>query len=322
MKALITGIAGFAGSHLAEHLLNGTDWEICGLIHRRSENIAHLRERLALFQGDVCDLGSISHILTQTRPDYVFHLAAQSFVPTSWRDPWETFESNIRGQLNILQAAVDLALESKILVVGSNEEYGLITAEELPIKETAPLRPNSPYGVSKITQDMLGLQYHLGHGLHTVRVRPFNHIGPRQSERFVAAAFAKQIAEIEMGLKPSVVKVGSLKAKRDFTDVRDVVRAYHLVLTKGQTGEVYNIGSGVARSVQEILDVLSSLSRVEFSVEQDPARLRPSDIPVSFCDYTKLREQTGWRPGILFEESLRDTLDYWREKMKSEARGI
>ncbi len=322
MKALITGIAGFAGSHLAEHLLNGTDWEICGLIHRRSENIAHLRERLALFQGDVCDLGSISHILAQTRPDYVFHLAAQSFVPTSWRDPWETFESNIRGQLNILQAAVDLALESKILVVGSNEEYGLITAEELPIKETAPLRPNSPYGVSKITQDMLGLQYHLGHGLHTVRVRPFNHIGPRQSERFVAAAFAKQIAEIEMGLKPPVVKVGSLKAKRDFTDVRDVVRAYHLVLTKGQTGEVYNIGSGVARSVQEILDVLSSLSRVEFSVEQDPARLRLSDIPVSFCDYTKLREQTGWRPGILFEESLRDTLDYWREKMKSEARGI
>ncbi len=162
---------------------------------------------------------------------------------------------------------------------------------------------------------MLGLQYHLSHGLHTVRVRPFNHIGPRQSERFVASAFAKQIAEVEAGLRPPVVKVGNLSAKRDFTDVRDVVRAYWLILNQGEPGEVYNIGSGVPRSIRELLDILLGLSKVEISVEQDPSRLRPSDVPVSYCDFTKLRERTGWQPTIPFEESLRDVLNYWREKV-------
>ncbi len=315
MKALITGIAGFAGSHLAEYLLAHTDLEVCGVIHRRDDNIAHLRDRLTLFRGDLRDYDFVSGILAQARPDFIFHLAAQAFVPASWRDPWDTLESNIRSQLNVLRAAVELGLEAKILVVGSNEEYGLVRPEDLPLRETAPLRPDSPYGVSKVAQDMLGLQYHLSHGLHTVRVRPFNHIGPRQSERFVASAFAKQIAEVEAGLRPPVVKVGNLSAKRDFTDVRDVVRAYWLILNQGEPGEVYNIGSGVPRSIRELLDILLGLSKVEISVEQDPSRLRPSDVPVSYCDFTKLRERTGWQPTIPFEESLRDVLNYWREKV-------
>jgi len=300
---------------LAEYLLTHTEIDVCGIVHRRDENIAHLRDRLTLFRGDLRDYKSVSVILARTKPDLIFHLAAQSSVSASWREPWATLESNIRFQLNILQAVVDLGLEPRILVVGSNEEYGRVSPDELPITEANPLRPDNPYGVSKVAQDMLGLQYHLSHGLPIIRVRPFNHIGPRQDERFVAPAFAKQIAEIEAGLRPPVVKVGNLEAERDFTDVRDVVRAYWLILEEGEPGEVYNIGSGVPHSIQELLDTLLSLSEVEIAVEQDPTRMRPSDVPISYCDYSKLWECTGWEPTISFEESLRDVLNYWREKV-------
>ncbi|MGQ9626369.1 MAG: GDP-mannose 4,6-dehydratase [Anaerolineae bacterium] len=317
MKAFITGIAGFAGSHLAEYLLENTDLEVYGLIHQRADNISHLREKLTLASGDARDLIFLAEILSEIRPDYIFHLAAQSSVHSSWQNPWETFENNVRSQLSILQTAVDLGLEPRILVVGSNEEYGFISPEDLPLKEDSPLRPISPYGVSKVAQDFLGLQYYLGYGVHTVRVRPFNHIGPRQSERFVASAFARQIAEIEFGLKPPVLKVGNLESKRDFTDVRDVVRAYYLALKHGEPGEVYNIGSGVPRGVREILSLLLSMSEMEISIKQDPAYLRPSDVPISYCDPTKLRQQTGWKPLIPLEDSLRDTLKYWREKIKA-----
>jgi GDP-4-dehydro-6-deoxy-D-mannose reductase len=321
LKALITGIAGFAGSYLAEHLLEHPGLEVCGLIHKSEGHIAPLGHRLTLLRGDVCDLKSVSDILISTKPDYVFHLAGQPFVPDSWRDPWDTFELNVRGQLNILRTAIQTVPQARILVIGSNEEYGLVSPEDLPIDENTALRPYNPYGVSKLAQDMLGLQYYLSHKLHTVRVRPFNHIGPRQSERFVTAAFAKQIAEIEMGLKPPVVKVGNLKVKRDFTDVRDVGRAYYLALTTGQSGQVYNIGSGQARGIQELLDHLLSLSQVEVTVEQDASRLRPSDIPIVLCDATRFREQTGWQPTIPFEQSLQDTLDYWRAKAQDKVQG-
>jgi GDP-4-dehydro-6-deoxy-D-mannose reductase len=211
-----------------------------------------------------------------------------------------------------------LGLKARILVVGSNEEYGLVGEDELPIKEANPLRPTSPYAVSKVAQDMLGLQYHLSHGLQTIRVRPFNHIGPRQSEQFVAPAFAKQIAEIEAGIRPPVVKVGNLEARRDFTDVRDIVRAYYLIITKGKQGEVYNIGSGVPRSIRELLNTLLSFSEAEIEVKQDPSLLRPLDVPVSYCDYGKLKECTGWEPTIPFEESLKEVLNYWRMRVKSQ----
>ncbi|MFQ6014450.1 MAG: GDP-mannose 4,6-dehydratase [Anaerolineae bacterium] len=316
MRALITGIGGFAGSHLAEYLLGLGDWEVWGLVYASYRNIAHIQDRLRLLEGDARDREVVTDLLRRSRPDHIYHLAGQAFVPSSWKDPWATLETNIKTQLNILQVTVDLGLEAKILVVGSNEEYGQIRPDELPVKETNPLRPDSPYGVSKIAQDMLGLQYYLSHGLHTVRVRPFNHLGPRQSERFVAPAFAKQMAEIEAGLRPPVLRVGNLTPQRDFTDVRDVVRGYHLAVSKGEPGEVYNIGSEVACPIQRILDLLLDMGDVSVSVEEDPARFRPSDVPVSVSDCSKFRRQTGWRPEIPLEKSLGDVLDYWRMQVK------
>jgi GDP-4-dehydro-6-deoxy-D-mannose reductase len=204
--------------------------------------------------------------------------------------------------------------QTRILVVGSSEEYGLVRPDELPIKETNPLRPTSPYAVSKVAQDMLGLQYHLSHKLFTVRVRPFNHIGPRQSLGFVAPDFASQIAEAEVGLREPIIRVGNLEPRRDFSDVRDVVRGYHQLITQGQPGEVYNLGSEQTRSVREMLETLMTMSQVPITVEQDSERLRPTEVPVMVSDCTKIREQTGWRPRISFEQSLQDVLDYWRER--------
>ncbi len=316
MRAFITGIGGFAGSHLAEFLLENTDWEISGLIHRSPENVAHLQDRIRLVQGDLGNYRGLEEILAQIRPHYIFHLAAMAFVPDSWRDPWGVFENNVRGQLNILQAVVNLKLDARILVVGSNEEYGAVREEELPIREDTPLRPSNPYGVSKVAQDFLGLQFHLSHGLDVVRVRPFNHTGPRQRPDFVIPAFARQLAEAEAGLRPPIIKVGNLSPKRDFTDVRDVVRAYYLALTRGKPGEVYNIGSGKAYSIREVLEMLLKMCRVEVRVEQDPSLMRPSDVPATLCDYSKLHRDTGWTPSIPLEKTLEDVMDYWRKKVK------
>jgi GDP-4-dehydro-6-deoxy-D-mannose reductase len=320
LKAFITGIAGFAGSHLAEFLLAHSKLEISGLVHDRSNNVAHLRDRVVLHRGDLLDPSSTLAVLTAIQPDFVFHLAGQSFVPSSWNNPWQTFESNVRGQLNLLEAVAQVIPRSRVLIVGSNEEYGSVLPEHLPVDEEVPLRPDSPYGVSKVAQDLMGLQYHLSKGLETVRVRPFNHIGPRQSERFVASALARQIAEIEAGLRPATLQVGNLRAQRDFTDVRDTVRAYYLIVQRGVPGEVYNIGSGVPHSIQELLDVLLDLAQVEvkvkLKVEVDQTRLRPSDVPLSYCDYSRLYACTGWQPSIPFAQGLGDTLDYWRERVK------
>jgi len=313
LRALITGIAGFAGSHLAEFLLQETDWEVWGTIHHTDHNVAHLRDQLRLVPVDLRDPEAVIHLVREARPDRVYHLAGQSYVPASWHDPWATFEVNVRSQLNLLEALLAADLTPRVLVVGSNEEYGLIRPEDLPVDEETPLRPASPYAVSKVAQDMMGLQYFLSHGLPVVRVRPFNHIGPRQREEFVAPAFAKQIAEIEAGLRPPVVRVGNLDARRDFTDVRDMVCAYHLALERATPGEVYNLGSGKAHSIRELLEIFLELSTVEVAVEQDPARMRPADVPVSICDATKFRTQTGWTPQIPFRESLHSVLEYWRQ---------
>jgi GDP-4-dehydro-6-deoxy-D-mannose reductase len=246
----------------------------------------------------------------------VFHLAAQPFVPQSWADPWDTFETNLRSQLNLFEALLRRGAPARMLVVGSNEEYGLVSPDSLPLRENSPLRPDSPYGVSKVTQDYLGLQYFLSHQLPVVRVRPFNHIGPRQSEKFVAPAFARQIASIEAGLAPPVIKVGNLTAQRDFTDVRDMMRGYRLAIEKGEPGEVYNIGSGTPRSVQQLLDILLGLSAVPIRVEQDPDRMRPSDNPIAYCDASKFATCTGWQPIIPFAQTLRDVLDDWRQRVR------
>ena len=318
MRALITGISGFVGSHLAEYLLEHTDWQVAGTVYGPEENIEHLRDKLELHPAELSELETVVSILKQAKPDYIFHLAAQPLVSLSRRDPWGTLAINIRLQLNILEAIARLESAARILVVGSSEEYGLVRPDELPITETNLLRPTSPYAVSKVAQDMLGLQYHLSHKLYTVRVRSFNHIGPRQRIGFVAPDFAKQIAEAEAGLQEPTIQVGNLEPRRDFSDVRDVVRGYHLLITQGEPGEVYNLGSEQAHSIGEMLQTLIAMSKVPITVEQDPERLRPTDVPVIVGDCTRIREQTGWRTTILFQDSLRDVLDYWRETTRKD----
>ncbi len=318
MRALITGITGFAGSHLADYILeNHSDVEVYGIVRWRSrrENIEHLEGRIKLVEGDIRDYISVKRVLDEVRPDLIFHLAAQSFVPTSWKAPQETLTTNILGEANIFEAVKELGLSPSIQVAGSSEEYGLVREDEVPIKETNPLRPLSPYAVSKIAQDFLGYQYFMSYGMRIIRTRGFNHTGPRRGEVFVCSNFAKQIAEIEKGLRPAVIKVGNLDAIRDFTDVRDMVRGYWLAATEGEAGEVYNLCSGRGYRISEVLDMLLSLSRVKVKVEQDPERLRPSDVPVLIGDCTKFKEKTGWEPRIPFERTLEDLLNYWRERV-------
>jgi len=319
LRALITGIGGFAGSHLAEYLLENTDLEVWGLdlVEGRA---AQWQSRITLHTGDMLtDLTALQDLFAAAHPDYVFHLAAQAFVPASWADPWSTLANNIHGQLNVLLAAVALDTQPRVLVVGSADEYGTVAPEELPIRETNPLRPSSPYAVSKVAQDMLGYQYHVSHKLPVIRVRPFNHIGPGQSPAFVTSDFAKQIAEAEAGLREPVVRVGNLEARRDFSDVHDIVRGYYLALSQGEPGEVYNLGAERSYSIREILSGLVAFSQVPVNVELDRARLRPSDIPEIVADCTKFRSRTGWRAKIPLENSLKNVLDYWRKRVQSGA---
>jgi GDP-4-dehydro-6-deoxy-D-mannose reductase len=317
LRALITGAGGFVGSHLIEYLLSHTDWDLMGTVHpaidQQPEN-----PRLHCVRLDLRDAEAVRELMDARRPDYVFHLAAQSFVPTSFADPWDTLENNIRSQLNLLEAMRQTDGEVRMLVVGSNEEYGAPKPDELPQTEDNPLRPTNPYAVSKVTQDFLGLQYHLAYGLPVVRVRPFNHTGPRQSPRFVVPAFASQIARIEAGLQEPVMRVGNLEAARDFTDVRDIVRAYHLAMVEGQPGEVYNLASGQPRVIRELLETLLSYSEAEIRVERDPERYRPVDVPIVRGSAEKFHALTGWQPQIPFERTLRDVLDYWRDQVRTE----
>lgn len=322
-RALITGIGGFAGSHLATYLLQHTDLEVWGIDlvegrtgQLRTEMHGTVQNRLTLRIGEILlDLPKLKALFVEAKPDYVFHLAAQAFVPASWADPWSTLENNIRGQLNVLLAAIALGTSPRVLVIGSADEYGLVKPEELPIRESNPLRPNSPYAVSKVSQDMLGYQYFVSHGLPVVRVRPFNHLGPGQSPAFVTSDFAKQIAEAEMGLREPVVRVGNLEARRDFSDVRDIVRGYYLALSKGEPGEVYNLGAERSYAIGEVLNHLVALSKVPLTIEVEPTRLRPSDVPEIIADCTKFRARTGWRAEIPLERSLKDILDYWRNNV-------
>ena len=317
MRALITGISGFVGSHLAEHLLATGDWEIAGTVYRSDRNIRHLSARLDLYPADLSRLPVVEFVLERAHPDLIFHLAAQPLTSQSFRDPWGTLATNIGMQVNLLQAMVDLELDCRLLAVGSSEEYGLVREEDLPVDEETSLRPMNPYAVSKIAQDMLGLQYHLSHGLDTIRLRPFNHIGPRQSLGFVVSDFAVQIARIEVGLQEPVMRVGNLEAERDFTDVRDVVRAYTLLGIRGESWQVYNVGSGKAHSIRELLGTLLSFTTVPITVETDPSRMRPSDVPRVTCNYGRLRETTGWEPTSPFQQSLHGVLDYWRGQVAS-----
>jgi len=318
MRVLITGITGFAGSHLAEYILsNHSRVDVFGIARWRSrmDNILQIQDKIELVEADLKDMVSLKAVLADVKPDRIFHLAAQSFVPTSWKCPAETFAINAIGEINLFESILALNQAPKIQIAGSSEEYGQVFSNEIPMKETNPLRPLSPYAVSKVAQDLLAFQYHKSYGVRAIRTRGFNHTGPRRGDVFVTSSFAKQIAEIEKKKRPPVIHVGNLEAKRDFTDVRDMARAYWLSLEKGVEGEVYNIGSGQAYSMQEVLDLLMSLSRSKMEVKVDPARLRPSDVPVLLSDSSKFRALTGWRPMIPFKQTILDLLNYWRERV-------
>jgi GDP-4-dehydro-6-deoxy-D-mannose reductase len=317
LKYLITGITGFAGSHLAEFLLKLGNGEVHGTIRWRSrtENIEHLRDRIQLHDCDLRDSYSVQQLISRVKPDRIYHLAAQSFVPMSWAAPSETFITNVIGQLNIFEAVRTTGCDCRIQIAGSSEEYGLVLPDETPIKETNPLRPLSPYAVSKVAQDLMGYQYHQSYKMFIIRTRGFNHTGPRRGPVFVTSNFARQIAEIEKGKRPPVLEVGNLNAVRDFTDVRDTVRAYYLILEKGVPGEVYNVATGRGYRISEVLDILKRFSRTRFEVRTDPKRLRPSDVELLIGDATKLKEATGWQPEIPLEKTLEDLLNYWRSRV-------
>ncbi|MCL4836586.1 MAG: GDP-mannose 4,6-dehydratase [Thermoanaerobaculia bacterium] len=318
MRVLITGITGFAGSHLADFLVaEHPEVEVFGTYRWRSrrENIEQLEGKVTLVETELRDYASVVAALRRSEPDAIFHLAAQSFVPTSWSAPSDTFVTNVVGQTNLFEAVRALGLDPRIQIACSSEEYGLVLPDEVPIRETNPLRPLSPYAVSKVSQDYLGYQYFQSYGIKAIRTRGFNHTGPRRGEVFVTSNFAKQVAEIEAGLKAPVLAVGNLDAVRDFTDVRDMVRAYWLAVQRAKPGEVYNIATGHGITIRAMLDKLLALARVEVRVETDPARLRPSDVEVLIGDSSKFRGDTGWEPQIPFDRTLADLLDHWRERI-------
>lgn len=315
MLVLVTGATGFVGSHLVEHLTHETDWQIVG-VSRSLRHAANLRRDLPRFSVRIADLnepGSIDTLMAELKPDGVIHLAGQPLEPISWADPAATFRLNVIGQINLFDAMLKAGIRPRTIIGGSALMYGLVKDEENPVTENQPPRPSSPYAVSKLAADYLGEQYWISRELPVILLRPFNQIGPRQSPDFAVPAFARQIAEIEVKGAEPVLRVGNLSAERDFTDVRDAATAYRLALERGVPGQAYNVGSGVGRSVQSLLDQLLGLTAAKINVEPDPARFRPVDLPRIVCNASKFRNATGWKPMIPIEASLRDTLDYWRE---------
>jgi GDP-4-dehydro-6-deoxy-D-mannose reductase len=315
-KVLITGIAGFVGSHLAELLLS-KGYEIHGLCRPRSktDNIESITNKLHLEDADLLDSHSLYTTISKIKPDYIFHLAAQSFVPTSWVSPSVTLEVNIVGTANLFEAVRQAGIDPVIQIACSSEEYGLVHPDELPIKETNPLRPLSPYAVSKLAMDYLGYQYQSSYGVKVVRTRGFNHTGPRRGETFAESNFAKQIAMIEKGKQDPIIKVGNLEAERDYTDVRDMVRGYLLAVEKCDPGDVYNICTGNAVKIKALLDLLLSMSKIKVEIQEDPNRMRPSDVPVLIGDNSKFVKKTGWKAEIPFKKTMEDLLNYWRAKV-------
>ncbi|MCD6310409.1 MAG: GDP-mannose 4,6-dehydratase [Candidatus Eremiobacteraeota bacterium] len=320
MKILITGITGFAGPYLAKYIMKShPEASIYGTFRRpaRMDNINHIIDKIELIKCDLMNATHVMNMMKSIRPDYIFHLAAQSYVPASWHNPADTIINNVIGELNIFEAVRKIGINPLIQLACSSEEYGMVYEDELPIKETNPLRPLSPYGISKVAQDLLGYQYHASYGMRIIRTRAFSHSGPGRKEVFVESNFAKQIVNIEAGIQKPVIKVGNLDARRDYSDVRDTVRAYWLAVEKGEPGEVYNIASGNSYAIREILDILLSMTGLDIKIEVDPSRLRPSDVPRLVGDATKIRKLTGWKPEIPFEKTLEDILNYWREKIKT-----
>ena len=311
MKALIIGGAGFVGNYLIDHLKNDLKWDVfvTKMAHETLNN-----DKAKVLDLDILDKDQITNLLKKVRPDYIIHLAAQSSVGLSWKNPALTIDVNVKGSVNVLDAIRELDYKPRVLLIGSGEEYGHIKPEESPIVEENAVRPGNIYAATKACQNMIGKIYADGYDMDVMMVRAFNHIGPNQTPVFVIADFCKQVADIEHGKAEPVIYTGNLSAKRDFTDVRDVVRAYGLLIQKGQKGETYNIGSGNAIAIQEILDRILKFSKVEIKAEVDAKKLRPVDVPIIEADTTKIRECTGWKPEIPLDITLNETLEYWRNK--------
>lgn len=317
MRVLITGITGLVGSHLADFLLTQPDTQVWGFKRWRADDrtIRHLRGRITLLEGDVEDAFSVAAAIERARPDRVFHLAAQSYPSESWAAPVSTLQANVIGTVNVLEAVRRLCPQAQVHIAGSAAAYGLIRPDEVPIAEDRPLRPLSPYGVSKATQEMLGYQYAQSYGMRVYLTRSFIHIGARQDSRTSAQTFARQIAEAEAGQREPVVFVGNLEPRRDYLDVEDAVRGLWALMERGTAGEVYNLCAGHAPQVRDLLDLNLELARIPVQVRVDPARLRPADEPILLGDNSKLRRDTGWQPQVPLRESLRRILDYWRERV-------
>jgi GDP-4-dehydro-6-deoxy-D-mannose reductase len=314
---LITGITGPVGSFLADYLLTLPDIEVHGFKRWRSDPrpIEHLRGRVTFHEGDIEDPFSVAHAVRRADPDRIYHLAAQSYPSESWDAPITTLRTNVEGTINLLEAVRQYCPQARVHIAGSSAEYGWVRPEDTPIAETHPLRPASPYGVSKVAAELTGLQYHDSYGLHVIVTRSFNHVGPRQGDRCSIQTFCQQMAAIEAGRQEPVIFVGNLEARRDFTHTADAARALWLLLEHGQPGQVYNLCSGTATRIGDIVDLVRQHGRVPTEVCVDPARLRPSDEPVLLGDNRKLRAATGWEPRIGIEQIVAELLEYWRARV-------
>lgn len=316
-KILITGISGFVGNYLARLLIGQKGVEIIGtyLSENSKAQLVDIEPNLKLYQLDLMDYEKVVEVIKDSKPDEIYHLAALASAAQSFENPSLVITNNITSQLNLFEAVRKANLNPKIMIISSAEVYGIVDPSDIPVDEATPLKPASPYAISKIAQDYMALQYNITYNLNILRVRPFNHIGPGQSDQFATSAFAKKIAEIEKGKREPILTVGNLDAKRDFTDVKDMVRAYVMLMEKGVAGEVYNIGFGKSYKMSDVLDILLSFSDVKIKVEVDPSLLRPSDNPELLCDNTKFKNLTNWNPEISIEKTLEEILEYWRKNV-------
>lgn len=317
MRILITGSGGFVGSSLVRHLATAapTDVEVHGTVFQSRWRLDPIRHAVRLHQLDLREAEAVVQLIRTVCPDLVFHLAAQSNAFTSSHNPWLTYEANIRSQLNLLEALLHWQPNARVLIASSNEVYGLIQPEELPLNESAPCRPLTPYGVTKVAQEVMAQQYWRRHHLSIVVARSFNHIGAGQADGFVASTFARQLAEIEAGKREPVIRVGNLDVERDFSDVRDVVSAYWLLLNQGEAGHIYNVGSGTALPIRRILDILLRLVDLKVQIVPDLTRTRTHEIPKIVCDNGKLVARTHWAPYHDLDTTLFDVLSFWRSHL-------
>ncbi len=322
MRALVTGVSGFVGGHLAEHLLAAGDL-VVGLSVSGSwrDGSAQVARQVRLERCDLTEVAEtdLAALLARKQPEVIYHLAAQANPQASVSDPRGTWALNLGGTLNLLEALKTSGVKSRVILVGSGVCYGNPAPEHIPVREDCPLRPNNPYAASKAAADLLGIQNYLAHGTDVVIARPFNHAGPRQTPNYVLSGLARQVAEVELGRAPRV-EVGNLDVVRDFTDVRDVVRGYRLLAEKGAPGEVYNLGTGQGTRIADALETLRRVARVPVDVHVDPARVRPVDQPLLVADANKLRSATGWQPVVSMDQTLADMLSYWRDVLVRGAR--